>query len=152
MIQEVQRTVVGPVQVFDLQHDGVAAVRRGLGGDTPEHLGRGVECAIADLPGILADAPDMRALAKVDPDQMAQQMGLRLRHVGAIAGCQQWCDAGFDLVSGRVDVVTFADMQATGHDVAQEAIGLIWRQRIGAAMEHAGRLGLEIDPVFEFAE
>ena len=77
----------------------------------PKHLRRRVECAVADLPGIVPDAPDVAALAKVDPDQMAQQMGLGLRHVGAVVGRKQWRDAGFDLASGRVDAVALADLQ-----------------------------------------
>jgi hypothetical protein len=95
---------------------------------------------------------DVAAFTKVDPDQMAEQTRLCLRHVGTVPGGQQWCDAVFDLVSGGVYVVAFADLKPAGNNIAQQSIGLVRRQRIGASVHHADRLGPQIDPVFEFAK
>ena len=148
MDEEVERAVVGPVQVVELEHDRCAGLRR----DAAKHLRRGVERAVADLAGVAADAAQVAAVAEVEPDQVAEQVGVRLRHLGAFVGFEQRRDAGFDLAFRDGDAVAVADLQAPREDVAQQPIGLVARQRIGAALEDAERLGPGVAPGVELAE
>ena len=64
MVDEVERRVIGPVQVVELDDERQA----GLRADSPQRLRGGVETAIADLPRVVADVLDVRAVAVVESD------------------------------------------------------------------------------------
>ena len=152
MLQKVERAVVGPVQVFELQHDRAAAVRCVAGRKAAEHLRRGVEGAVADLPGVVLDATDVAAVAEVQTDQVAQQVGVRLGHVGALDSPEQRNEPVVNLPFGGVDAVAVADLQPSGDDVAQQAVGLVLGQRVGTALEDVERLGPGFTPGLELVE
>ncbi len=75
VVDEVERAVVGPVQVVEQQHDGGAALRRGHGGST---CAAAWKARLRICRASSTDAPDVRAVGEVQADQVAQQMGMRL--------------------------------------------------------------------------
>ena len=85
--------------------------------------------------------PTWRLLAEVEPDQVAQQMGVGLRHVVAVVGLEQRRDAGSILCLATSMLSLSAISQPPGEDVAQQAIGLALRLRVGAALEDRKRSG-----------
>ena len=146
--EEVQALVVGPVQVFELQHD-----RCPVGGtDAAEQLRRGVEGAIADLPGVVEDALEVAALAPLDADQVAEQMGMAFGELGAVVVDEQRRDALLHLAARRLDAVVVADLEAPGQDVAQQSERLALRLRRGAAAEDEEAFRTRIAPGRELVE
>ena len=135
VVQEVERAVVGPVQVFELQHD------RALPFAASPQTRRNI-CAAAWKArlriclGVVLDAADVAAVAEVEADQVAQQVGVGLGHVRAVVGrTAARCPASIFRLGG-LDAVAVGDLQPPGEDVAQQAVGLALGLRGGAA---AGR-------------
>ena len=129
--QEIERAVVGPVQVVELQHDPRALVYA----DAPQHLCRGVEAAGADLARVVEDALDMPAVAEIQADQLAQQVSVRLRQVGPVVGDEKGCHAVLELVLRLAHAVAVDDVQPPCQHVAQQAERAALGLRIGPALE-----------------
>jgi hypothetical protein len=80
VVQEVERGVVGEVQVVGQQHH-----RRGAAcGKSAQQLGRRVKPTVADLLNVVSYAGDVLAPTEVQPDEMSQHVGACLRQVGTI--------------------------------------------------------------------
>ena len=77
----------------------------------------------------------MAALAPVDADQVAEQVGMAFGQVGTVVVQEQRDDALLELAARRLDAVVVGDLEAPGEDVAQQAEGLALRLRRGAAAE-----------------
>ena len=75
----------------------------------------------------------MRAVGKIDADQVAQQVRVRLRQCGPIVGHEKWRDAVFHLLARDGRAVGFVDQQLPRQHVAQQAVGLALRLRVGPA-------------------
>ena len=81
---EVQRAFVGPVQVVEHHHQGQAIGQA----DASQVLGRGVEGARAHLGRVFEDAAQVRAVAEINADQVAEQVGVRLRQSWPVVGLE----------------------------------------------------------------
>jgi hypothetical protein len=73
VIDEIERAVVGPVQVVDQHQDRLAVPSC----QASQSLCRCAEGAVVDLLRIVADAPDMRAVVVPEADQVTEQVDLR---------------------------------------------------------------------------
>ena len=74
------------MQVFEQQDDRGVVLR----GDPAKYLSRRMEGAVADLLAVVANPPDVLAIAEVETDEMAKEMGVRLGLVLADFGCEEW--------------------------------------------------------------
>ena len=148
VLQELERTVVGPVQVLEQQHHRCAF----RAGNAAQQLRRCVKGAVADLARIVADAGDMRAVAEVEADQVAEQVGMGLGEFGAVVGHEQGRDAGLDLALRIVHAVAVGDAQLPGERVAQQAEGLAGGLRGGAAAQDAHAAARGRQPTLELAQ
>ena len=79
----------------------------------------------------------MRTVAEIQPDQVAEQMGVGLRELGAVVGVEQGRDTGLGLALGVFHAVAIGDAQLPDENVAQQAIGLAQGLRGGAAAQDA---------------
>ena len=146
--EEVQALVVGPVQVLELQHD-----RRAVGrADAAEQLRRGVERAIADLPGVVEDALQVAAVTPLDADQVAEQMGVAFGDLGTVVVDEQRRDALLHLPARRLEAVVVADLEAPGQDVAQQPERLALGLRRGAAAKEEEAFRTRVAPGRELVE
>ena len=146
--QELERSVVGPVQVVELQQQR----RRLARADPPQHLRGGVEGAGADLLRVVEDALHVPAVAEVEADQMPEQVGVRLRQVGPVVGDEERHQALLELVLGHPHAVAVADLQVPGQHVAQQAERAALRLRVGAALEARGRRRERREPALELVQ
>ena len=72
VLDEVERPVVGPVQVVEHQYDGQGGALR----HPPQPLRCSVEATRANLRRVLQDAAHVRTGGEVEPDQVGQHVGL----------------------------------------------------------------------------
>lgn len=114
---------------------------RTLRAEVAERLGGGVEGPGADLLRIVEDAAQVRTLAEVEADQVAEQVGVGLRQVGPVLLDEQRRDALLDLGLRDLDAVGVRDLQPPREDVAQQAERLVLGARVGAAVEAVVPLG-----------
>ena len=129
------------------QHRGVAAHLHAA-----KQLGRRVKAAAANLPAVGQDRPDVAAGLKVQPDQVAEQMRMGLRQLGAVVGLEQRRNALFELALGQLHRVGVVDLEAPREDVAQQAVGLALRLRRRTAAKHAERFGACAGPGLELVQ
>ena len=94
----------------------------------------------------------MRAVAEVQADQVAQQVGVGLGQLGAVVVHEERRDAVLDLGLRHLDAVGVGDLQPPGQHVAQQAERLVLRPRVGAAVEAEVHLGSRLGPVGELVE
>ena len=143
VVDEVERALVGPVQVVQQERDrrAVALVQQ------PEVLGQRVERTVAQLPGIVGDAGDVRAVAVVEADQVADQCRLL---GGALAEprAQPLRELGLSHGLG----VAIEDLEAPGEKVAQQAVGHVVAIRSGAALEEHHGPRAQCQPVAELEQ
>ena len=149
VLQEVERAVVGPVQVFKQHQQRLATAPR----DLAHHLLGCVEGAAAQLPAVALDAGDVRALCKVEPDQVAEQVdGCVGRRVVRGSRVAQRCHAALEAVLGFIHAVAITDLEAPGQHVAQQAVRLVARLRVGAALEQLEATRVLLGPDLEFVQ
>ena len=108
--------------------------------------------SVADLPAVLGNAFDVRAVGEFEPDQMAQQMGVRLCHLLAVLRREQRYQTLLEFLSCQLYAVAVGNLQAPGQDVAQQPIRLALRERVGAPLEEVEVLRLRFGPVVKFIE
>ncbi len=101
MVDEVQRAVVGPVQIVKHQHHGQRRTFR----KAPYELRGRVEAAGANLARVVQDAAHMHAGREVQPDQVAHEVGVRFAVV-----VEQGRNAGDEFVAGHRARVTLVDL------------------------------------------
>ena len=111
VVDEIERAVVGPVHVVELDDDRSST----FSADATKHLRGGVEAAAADLACIVADAADMAAVAVVQADQLAQQVRISLR---VVVGKQRY-DPLFELSLSDIRAVAIANVPARRNQVVQ---------------------------------
>ena len=105
-----------------------------------------MEGAVADLLGVVEDTLDVAAVAPLDADQVAEQMGMAFGQVGAVVVQEQRHDALLHLPARGLDAVVVGDLQVPGEDVAQESVGLALGLRSGAAAEDGEPLWTRFAP------
>ena len=138
VVEEVERAVVGPVQVVELQHERRARRAR----DAAQRLRGGMEAAVADLPGVVADAADVAAAAVVQADQVAEQVGVGLGLARRLVVGEQRhrCPArACRLATSMLSLSRMCRRQR--EQVAQQAVGLALRLRRRARLKEVGALG-----------
>ena len=147
MAQEVERAVVGPVQVVEQQHHrlGVAC------GDATQGLGGGMEAATTDLSALVADVANVRAVAEVQADQLPEQMGMGPGRLGALVG-EQRRHAPLDLRPGALQAVVVAEAERPGDDLAQQSVGLALGLRSRPAVQDLPADGFEVGRARHFIE
>ena len=94
-----------------------------------------MEAAVADLLAVIQDDLYVAAAGKVQPDEVAQQMGVGLRHIIAVVGREVRSNALFYFLLGGLHALAVGDLQPPSQDVAQQAIGFALGLRMGAALE-----------------
>jgi hypothetical protein len=94
----------------------------------------------------------MRAVAEVEPDQVAEQVSVGLCEFGAVVDHEEGHDAGHGLALRIVHAVAVGDAQLPGERVAQQAEGLAGglRGRTAAQDAHAAARGRQ--PPLELAQ
>src|SRR4029434_8792426 len=107
LVDEVQRGVIRPVQVVELDDVWQAP----LHADAPQSLRGSIEAAIANLPRVVADVLDVRAVAVVEPDELAQQMRMRLGLVPALIGSEQRHQRVLELALRVLHAVAVEDLE-----------------------------------------
>src|SRR4029434_9293084 len=107
LVDEVQRGVIRPVQVVELDDVWQAP----LHADAPQSLRGSIEAAIANLPRVVADVLDVRAVAVVEPDELAQQMRVVLGFVFALIAGEQGHYGVFELALGLLHAVAVQDLE-----------------------------------------
>ena len=143
VVDEVERTLIGPMKIVQNDHRGVRFVL----GHAAHRLRRRVEGAVAQLFGVVEQAAHVRAGRKVEPDQVAEHMGLRFTVVPEQRG-----DAVDELAARGVGVVAVGNLQPPRQHVAQQAVRLLFVERLGAPAKNEVQLGPRLGPVFEFVE
>ena len=148
VFQELERTVVGPVEILE-QQDDRGTVRAC---DAAHQLRGSVEGAVADLARVVAYAGNMRAVVKIQSDQVAQQVGVGLGELRTVVGHEEGRDASLELALRVVHPVAVGDAQLPGERVAQQAEGLARGVGRGAATQDAHACACARQPTLELAQ
>ena len=143
VVDEVERAFVSPMNVVQHDHRGM----RSLLGHAAHRLRGGVKGAIAKLLGVVKKSAHMWAERKVEPDQVAQHMCLRLAVI-----TQQRGDPVDQLAARGVGVVAVGNLQSPRQHVAQKRIRLLFVERLGSSPKHENCLWLRLRPVLEFVQ
>ena len=104
---EIERAVVGPVQVVELDDDRPS----GVGMEAAQRQCRGMKGAPTELAGIVADAPHMRTVAVVEAEQVAEQVDVRLGLALAVGAGEQRHQAILELPLGVRHAIVVEDVQ-----------------------------------------
>src|SRR6478609_3495940 len=111
-----------------------------------------MERAVADLLGVVEDAPDVATVVPLDANQVAEQMSMSFRQVGTVIVQEQRDDELLYLPTRRLDAVVVSDLESPRDDIAQESEGLALRLRCGVAAEEEEALRARVTPGRELVE
>ncbi len=147
-VEQVERSVVGPVQVVEREQQRRAA-RRGERAERSRHR---VERARAQLRRVVQDAGNMPARRKVETEQVSDDVRMRLGEVGAVGALEQRHDALLDLAARQRRRVAVVDREPGGEHVAQQAEGLALGLWVGTRAHALAGFGAPADPALELGQ
>jgi len=133
------------MQIVELDHQRQAT----LHADASQRLSGGAEAAVADLLRIVADVPDVWAVAVVEAEELTQQMRVGLGLVLASIGGEQRHQGVFELALGYLHAVAVQNLEAPREQVAQHRIGFGCALRCGTRLEDEEAVWASVGPVVE---
>ena len=140
---EVERTVIGPVQVVE-QHDQWRVVARRK---PAQHFPGGLERAVADLPAVTQHAAQQWAGREVEPDQVAEQVRRQLAFV-----LEQRRHAVDELAPRELQAVAVGDLEAPRDQVAQQSVRSQHPVGLGSAEQQPERPRMRLQCILKLGQ